>query len=170
MSEKINFKQIILLIVVILLIIVSIVALIAMVLFMAYLAITDTTNTDDIFGSAAYILVAILIACHFIPYFVSLAVLLHSGYYALKSTPFSKAKRLHYISSGINLFIILSYGLVCAGIIFHVIPKEIYLSLDFSDTFFMIACLASFASIVLDIIGTILHKRDQKRQLESVDS
>ena len=97
-------------------------------------------------------------------------VLLHSGYYALKSTPFSKAKCLHYISSGINLVTILSYVLICAGIIFQLIPKRIYLSLDVSDTFSLAACLASFVSIVLDIIGTILHKRNQKRQIESADS
>jgi hypothetical protein len=39
-----------------------------------------------------------------------------------------------------------------------------------SDTFFMIAGLALLASITFDIIGTILHKREQKRQLKSADS
>ena len=169
MSERMNFKQSIFLIVVFLLILVSTVALIAMFLFAAFLAFFGT-STDDIFGGGGCILAAILIAGYLIPYFVSLTVLWHSGYNALKSTSFAKAKCLHYISSGINLVTILMYVLAFAGIISRSIPKEIYLSLDFSGTIFKIGCLTSFIGIVLDIIGTILHKRDKKRQLKSADS
>ena len=170
MSERMNFKQSFFLIVVFLLILVSTVALIAMFLFLAFLAVIDTTHTDDIFGPAAYMIGAILIAGYLIPYFVSLTVLWHSGYNALKSTSFAKAKCLHYISSGINLVTILMYVLAFAGIISRSIPEEIYLSLDFSGTIFKIGCLTSFIGIVLDIIGTILYKRDKKRQLKSADS
>ena len=172
MLKNMNRKQKRLFLTVLLLMVISVVALIAMFFFAAYLAVTDTTNTDDIFGSGAYIFVAILIACHLIPSFASFPVLLHSGLYALKSTPRSIAKCLHYISSGIALIIILSYGLGVVDDIFSFIfswGTRPYMWV-LSDTFFMIAGLASFISIVLDIIGTILHKREQKRQLKSADS
>jgi hypothetical protein len=52
----------------------------------------------------------------------------------------------------------------------HTISEEKLLSLHLSDTWGVMLILVFFSSIILDIIGTILHKRDKKRQLESVDS
>ncbi len=176
MLKNMNRKQKRFFLTVLLLMVISVVALIAMFLFAAYLAVTDTTNTDDIFGSGAYILGIILIAGHLIPSFISFPVLLHSGLYALKSTPFSMAKCLHYISSGIALIIILSYGF---GVVDNIYSFIFYFIFSWgtrsymwvlSDTFFLITGFASFISIFFDVIGTILHKRNQKRQIESADS
>ena len=38
------------------------------------------------------------------------------------------------------------------------------------DTLGMICLLVWLSTIFLDVIGTVLHKRDKKRQLESADS
>ena len=134
----------------------------------AYGAYTDLDHGDDIFGNAVWGWFAIVMAVFVVPHFVSLLVLLHSGLYSLQLTPFSKAKCLHYISSGMALIIVLSYGLLYGASISHIIPNNFFG--DYFDMLFMIAYFALFVSIILDIIGTILHKRDQKRQLESVDS
>ena len=66
------------------------------------------------------------------------------------------------------LIIVLSYGLLYGASISHIIPNNFFG--DYFDILFMIAYFALFVSIILDIIGTILHKRDKKRQLESADS
>ena len=128
-------------------------------------------SDDDIFGPdfGRYWL-AIGVVLLSIPYFISLAVLLHSGLYSLKPTPFSKAKCLHCISSGLSLIIILPFIFLYVGMMSHSLSEKFLLSLPSGDALAMMLILVSFSSIVLDIIGTILHKRDQKRQLESVDS
>ncbi|MBO5969773.1 MAG: hypothetical protein J6S14_14875 [Clostridia bacterium] len=128
-------------------------------------------SDDDIFGPdyGRYWL-AIGVALLSIPYFISLVVLLHSGLYSLKPTPFSKAKCLHYISSVLSLTIMLPFIFLYVGIISRTISEEFLLSLPSGDTLAMLLILAIFSSIALDIIGTVLHKRDKKRQLKSADS
>jgi len=90
MSEKMNFKQLFFSVVVGFILGISVLALMALLFFAVCLAFTDTANTDDIFGSAGYIFGALFIVGDLIPYLVSLAVLLHGGYYALEVVPFSK--------------------------------------------------------------------------------
>ena len=168
-----NRKQKIFLISVILLIVISVAALIGEVFHLIYLSYTDKSNTDDIFGSATYGIVAIMLVFYLFPYFASFAVLLYSGLYSFKSATFEKAKHLHLISFRITLIIILSYGLLFVLIICPILPEIVQRGANFIlfyPPLFLIASLALLASIVLDIIGTILHKREQKRQLKSIDS
>lgn len=160
--------KIILIVFILLLMLISIVVMLNIFANIAYDAYTDPDPGDDIFGNAVWIWFAIVVAFFVIPHFVSLVILLHSGLYSLQLTPFSKAKCLHYISFGIALIIILSYGLLYGMSISHVIPDN--LLWDYFDVLFMVSYFSSFLSIILDIIGTILHKREQKRQLESTDS
>ena len=158
MSKKINLKQIILVVAILLLMVLSVVLLRDM-----FLNRIDYTSNEDI--NLGYVTVICGVIFVF-PYFLALIMLLHSGYYSLKSTPFSKAKQMHYISSGITLVTILSYGLLYLVAIFY----DIYISMDFSEIFFQITSTALLTSFIFDIIGTILHKREQKRQIKSADS
>ena len=162
MSKKINLKQIILVVAILLLMVIFVVLLMDV-----FLNKMDYTSNEDINLSFVAVIVEVIFV---FPYFVALIILLHGGYYALKSTPFSTAKCLHCISAGITLVSILSYELLYLGICFYDIFYDMYMSVDFRDAFFEIASLALLASIVLDIIGTILYKREQKRQLKSTDS
>ena len=100
------------------------------------------------------------------PHLASLIVLLHSGLYSLKSTPFSKAKGLRCISFGIALIIILCYRMI----VWRYLPNDIFSAWTCCEEFLATAYLVAFVNIVLDIIGTILYKRDKKRWLKSVDS
>ena len=100
----------------------------------------------------------------------SFPILLHSGLYSLKSTPFSKAKRMHYISFGIAWSIFLSYELLFIMEFFSIISDDVMFFMLTFDPFSLIVFWGVFASAILDIIGTILHKREQKHQLESADS
>ena len=140
------------------------------------MANSDTTQ-DDIFGASAYGIAVTIVLFYAFPYFASLVTLLHSGLYSLKSIPFSKAKCLNCISSGLSLIIILSYILYMGlsyilymGMISLIILEEFLLSLFSGGALVIMLMLIFFLSIILDIIGTILHKREQKRQLESADS
>ena len=100
------------------------------------------------------------------PHLASLIVLLHSGLYSLKSTPFSKAKGLRCISFGIALIIILCYRMI----VWRYLPNDIFSAWICCKEFFATAYLVAFVNIALDIIGTVLHKLSQKRQLKSADS
>ena len=53
---------------------------------------------------------------------------------------------------------------------FSIISDDVMFFMLTFDPFSLIVFWGVFASAILDIIGTILHKREQKRQLESADS
>ena len=111
MSKKINLKQIILVVAILLLMVIFVVLLMDV-----FLNKMDYTSNEDINLSFVAVIVEVIFV---FPYFVALIILLHGGYYALKSTPFSTAKCLHCISAGITLVSILSYELLYLGICFY---------------------------------------------------
>ena len=171
MLKNMNRKQTIWAIAILLLMIVSAIIFLSVFALAVYKDYIAPDSDDDIFGpDIGRYWLAMGLALLSIPYFTAFAVLLHGGYYVLKSTPFSLAKCVHCISSAISLNIIVIYIWFCVGIVSRTISEEFLLSLPSGDTLGMILILVWGSIILLDIIGAILHKRDQKRQLESVDS
>ena len=158
MSKRINLKQTIFLIAVLALIALSLLALNA-----EFLRIAHTESDDDIFGSGLHPLMVYFVLGYLLPYAVSLVVIIYNGLYSLKSTPFTKAKRLHCIAFGINLATILLYILMY-------VKENAQNLLSVSIPIFFPALVAVCASIVIGSLGTRLHKREQKRQLKSADS
>ena len=128
-----------------------------------FLRIAHTESDDDIFGSGLDSFSIALVLSYTFPYAVTLAVVIYNGLYSFKSTPFTIAKCLHYIAFGINLATILLY-------IFKYVKENAQHWLFVSESIFSQALVAVCASIVIGSLGTILHKRDKKRQLESADS
>ena len=171
MFKNMNRKQKIFVIAILLLIVVSAIIFLSVFTLAAYKDYIAPDSDDDIFGPdfGRYWL-ALGLALFSIPYFTALAVLLHGGYYILKSTPFSIAKCVHCVSSAISLTVISVYIWFCVGIVSCSFSEEFLLSLPSGDTLGMICLLVWSSIIFLDIIGTILHKRDKKRQLKSTDS
>ena len=170
MSKKVNLKQKIFLIFVILLIVISLFELNYMFLDIAH---SEPNPNDDIFETPLNGLIVYFVLGYASPHFASLPVLLHSGLYSLQTEPFSKAKCLHSISFKITLILTLLYAFLFGLIICPILPmvvKDVLNFIFFSTSLFLIASLALITSIVLDIIGTILYKRDKKRQLKSTDS
>ena len=55
-------------------------------------------------------------------------------------------------------------------IVWRYLPNDIFSAWTCCEEFLATAYLVAFVNIVLDIIGTILYKRDKKRWLKSADS
>ena len=171
MFKNMNRKQKIFVIAILLLIVVSAMIFLSVFALAAYNDYIAPDSEDDIFGpDYGRYLLAIGLALFSIPYFTSLMILLHGGYYILKSTPFSIAKCVHCISSTISLSVISVYIWFCVGIVSGSFSEEFLVSMPSGDTLGMICLLVWGSIIFLDIIGTVLHKREKKRQLKSVDS
>ena len=171
MFKNMNRKQKIFVIAILLLLAVSAIIFLSVFALAVYNDYIAPPSEDDIFGPdfGRYWL-AFGLAFFSIPYFTSLVVLLHGGHYILKSTPFSIAKFVHCISSAISLTVISVYIWFCLGIVTFSFSEEFLVSMPSGDTLGMICLLVWLSTIFLDVIGTVLHKRDKKRWLKSADS
>ena len=137
-----------------------------------FIRAAHSESGDDIFGAGLDPLWIGMVLSYTFPYTATLAVVIYNGLYSLKSTRFTIAKCLHYIAFGINLATILLYIFIYAvwNEWLDFLPKKVYHALCFSEPVFFSTLIALCVSIVLGTLGTILHKRDKKRQLKSADS
>ena len=124
------------------------------ILFINEKMIKDSGNYD-IWGSNSDLIIGIFFI---FPYFLSLTVLLHSGYMCFKSTLFLGYRCWHYIAIVLSLLTILAFW---ALIIYYKVISS-FVPLIIIEKIFAIILLISFIDLALDFIGTKSFNRHIK--------
>lgn len=144
MRENINYKQYIWVFTILVIIILSLIGFI--------LSLNGemqyNENNDDILGSNMDLAIGILLAS---PYFVSLIVLLHSGYICFSSKSFIAYRRWYYVSIALATLAILLFGV---AIIYYYLNDSL-VTVKSLEIMIVLSILASCAGLIFDIIGTI---------------
>ena len=143
MLKSLNYKQRIWVCTILLL------AIISCVYFVVFIngEMQYSNSNDDIWGCNMDLMIGIVFV---LPYFCSLAVLLHCGYICFKSTTFSGYRCWYYIAIALLLLNVLSFGIliVYSNLTTSYIPLTVY------ERILAISFLTLCIGFVFDVIGT----------------